>query len=73
MNDTYEIKEKEEIFNCEEGTKIKLYLKNKEVYNGTLKTITENEEIVLESLGSSYSIGIKYEWISYYYEMSTTC
>lgn len=62
-----ELKEPNEIENCEEGKAVMLNLRNGETYNGIFKGMND-DEIVLGSLSGNNTIGLKLNWLNDYFE-----
>jgi small nuclear ribonucleoprotein (snRNP)-like protein len=62
MKDHYEIE------NCEKGKIVMLNLIIGETYTGIFKGIDDEEEIILGSISSENTIGIKLEWLKSYFE-----
>jgi len=63
-----ELKEPCDIENCEEGKVVMLNLRNGETYTGTFKGMDGDDDIMIRSLTSGRTIGLKVKWVSNYLE-----
>ena len=60
-------KDRHEIENCKEGKVVMLCMKNGQVYTGKFKN-SDEDDIIIESISSNYSIGLPDTGLGYYFE-----
>jgi hypothetical protein len=61
-------KERHEIVECEAGKTVWIRLVNDEDYFGIFRGRVGNSEIMVQSLDSSSTIGLKVDWIQHFFQ-----
>ena len=62
-----ELKNPQELYNCEEGKAVVLILHNEEEYTGIFKGMDE-DDVMLGSLSGEYTVGLNVNAIATYFE-----
>jgi hypothetical protein len=60
-------KRNREIYDCDNGVVVMLHLRNGDMYTGFFKGI-DDDDVLLGSLAGKNLIGLKLEWIDFYFE-----